>query len=169
MFKALTVLAATATVMDCDLYPSFEDWSVAHGKTYEPTERDYRNTVYNNNVAKIMSHNTGNHSWTMSVNKFADLTGDEFKAMYIGGGFQRYQATKSAFRSKLAPSRNITANPTSVDWSAKGAVTPIKNQEQCGSCWAFSTTGSVEGAWFIAKGSLVSLSEQQLVDCSTSE
>jgi C1A family cysteine protease len=145
-------------------FPSFEEWSFFHGKTYEPTERDYRETVYHANLAVIQAHNEGNSTWRMEVNKFADLTAEEFSSRFMG--------------LKKRPSRNlrsaefvgnVSALPSSVDWSAKGAVTPIKNQEQCGSCWAFSTTGSVEGAWFIAKGQLPSLSEQQLVDCSTSE
>jgi len=138
---------------------------VYHGKVYEPTERDFRETVFNTNVIKILSHNTENHSWTMSVNKFADLTEDEFKALYTGG----LRLPKKSLRRAAVGPFNTTANPTSVDWTTKGAVTPIKNQQQCGSCWAFSTTGSVEGAWFLSNGTLPSLSEQQLVDCSDAE
>jgi C1A family cysteine protease len=165
MLKALAVLATAVASSDCGLYPSFNEWAVAHGKIYEPTERDYRNTVFNANVAKIIAHNTGNSSWTMAVNKFADLTGDEFKSMYAGGLRKR----KRSLRRQADAIFNTTANPPSVDWTTKGAVTPVKNQQQCGSCWAFSTTGSVEGAWFLAKGTLPSLSEQQLVDCSDAE
>lgn len=149
----------------CSAMPSFEEWSAMYGKVYEPTERDYRNTVYDSNVARILEHNAGNYSWTMGVNKFADLTADEFKAMYTGG----IRIPKKSLRAKAVGPFNTTANPTSVDWSQKGAVTPVKNQQQCGSCWAFSTTGSVEGAWFLSNGTLVSLSEQQLVDCSGPE
>jgi len=159
MLKALAIFSTAFSL------PTFEEWSAYYGKSYEPTERDFRETVYNQNILKIVSHNAGNSSWTMGVNKFADLTADEFKARYVGG----FKAPKKSLRRQAYGPFNTTANPTSVDWTTKGAVTPVKNQEQCGSCWAFSTTGSVEGAWFLSKGSLVSLSEQQLVDCSQAE
>lgn len=171
MNKALALITAlvtsNTTFQTVKMYPTFDEWTLANGKSYTPTERDYRNSVYNNNIAKIHLHNLGDHSWSMGVNKFADLTADEFAARYTGG---LLAPKRRSLRSKysIAP-LNTTALPTSVDWTTKGAVTPIKNQEQCGSCWAFSTTGSVEGAWFLAKGNLTSLSEQQLVDCSGPE
>ena len=162
MFKVLALFSLLASSIAA---PTFDEWTAAHGKEYQPTERDYREGVYDANVAVIEQHNAGNRSWTMAVNKFADLTGAEFAAKYTGG----LNKPKRSLRKQGVTLVNTTALPTSVDWEAKGAVTPIKNQEQCGSCWAFSTTGSVEGAWFIAKGQLVSLSEQQLVDCSGPE
>lgn len=162
MLKLLALFAVAVTGFSS---PTFEEWTVAHGKTYEPTERDYRNSVYDGNVALIEAHNAGNHTWTMGVNQFADLTAKEFAARFTGD----LNRPKRSLRKQGTVIQNTTALPTSVDWEAKGAVTPIKNQEQCGSCWAFSTTGSVEGAWFLAKGQLVSLSEQQLVDCSGPE
>ena len=143
--------------------PSFEDWSVQYGKSYAPTERDYRNSIYDANVNKIAMHNNGQHSWSMAVNQFADLTENEFSARYLTSRMRPHKRNLRSF------SVNDTALPTSVDWTTKGAVSPVKNQEQCGSCWAFSTTGSVESAWFLSNGTVPELSEQQLVDCSTAE
>ncbi len=97
------------------------------------------------------------------------MTGEEFKALYASGLRAQEKKSKNVNLSLLSGKVNGSANPTSVDWSDKGAVTPIKNQQQCGSCWAFSTTGSVEGISFISTGTLPSLSEQQLVDCSGAE
>jgi C1A family cysteine protease len=158
-------VASTTPAALCGAYPTFQQWSLKNGRVYEPTERDYRETVYYANVAKIDAHNEGNFSWTMDVNQFADLTADEFKAA-VSTGFRRSEHKNTTTSLRGLYRVDI---PSSVNWTAKGAVTPVKNQEQCGSCWAFSTTGSVEGAWFLANGALPSLSEQQLVDCSTAE
>jgi len=119
--------------------------------------------TFRQNAAKVVAHNAKGLSWTMALNEFADLTSDEFAAKYIGG-FRPQVGPKNYELSHL---RSVDV-PSSIDWSTKGAVTPIKNQGQCGSCWAFSTTGSTEGVNFIATNKLVSLSEQQLVDCSGS-
>jgi cathepsin L len=97
----------------------------------------------------------------LGENQLMDLTHDEFKAFYLG-----YRPNTEASHKNVVHLTNNAA--AAVDWRTKGAVTPIKNQGQCGSCWAFSTTGSVESQTFIKTGTLPSLSEQQLVDCSSS-
>lgn len=107
----------------------------------------------------IKKHNASNVSHSLKMNHFGHLTADEFKEMYANNKFE------------VSEPKNIVelsedSVPASVDWVAKGAVTAVKNQGQCGSCWSFSTTGSIEGINFIKRGNLVSLSEQQLVDCS---
>jgi len=91
------------------------------------------------------------------------LTNQEFQSLYLA---KKFDATKYSNKDAAAP--EVQALPTTVDWVKKGVVTHIKNQGQCGSCWSFSTTGNVEGSYAIATGTLISLSEQQLVDCSDS-
>lgn len=150
-------------------YPSFDAWCSLYNRSYMfGTERDYRNSVYDANVKRIRAHNRGGHNWTMAVNKFADLTADEFRWKYVGNGY--LVDRRGGVNVEVKHLRyDLNALPSSVDWTTKGAVTAVKDQGQCGSCWAFSTTGSVESAWFLKNGTLVSLSEQQLVDCSVSE
>lgn len=143
----------------------FTNWAKQHAKSYDVAEVFQRFKIFNDNVDKIVAHNSGKHSFTMKMNAFGDLTADEFKAQSHG---------LLPFRSEFLKSQNAPSFPkdfkiaSSVDWTSKGAVTPVKNQGQCGSCWAFSTTGAIEGAHQIATGKLVSLSEQELVDCAGS-
>merc|ERR1712087_562492 len=106
------------------------------------------------------NHNRGRPSYSLAMNQFGDLTQDEFADTYLS----KFETD----RPKDIHVFDTTNLPATVDWTTKGAVTAVKNQGQCGSCWSFSTTGSVEGLHFLQGNPLVSLSEQQLVDCSGS-
>jgi C1A family cysteine protease len=160
--KAVILGAAAASALVEDAQQAFFSFVKTYKKQY-PTEEVFdRYNTFKANLELINTHNSGSSGWTMGVNQFADLSPAEFKA-YLG----LKPRNNSYLRSKnLADLPH--APPNDVDWVSKGAVTPIKDQAQCGSCWAFSTTGSMEGAFQIATGKLNSLSEQQLVDCAGS-
>ena len=167
-----TLLALLTYVVLPRYYPTFSTWSSLYNRSYlSATERDYRESVYTQNLAKIAKHNMYNYSWSMDVNQFADLTSKEFAAQYIRGGYVSPNTTtyRKRFYNWSLLYENRTTLPVSVDWTTQGAVTPVKDQGQCGSCWAFSATGSMEAAWFLKNGTLQSLSEQQLVDCSVAQ
>merc|ERR1719432_549532 len=104
------------------------------------------------------------HTYNTAMNKFTDLTSQEFAAMYMGNNVKAVH---------VAPAEDVFVDrsslPSTVDWRKEGYVTPVKDQGQCGSCWSFSTTGGLEGQHFNSSGKLVSLSEEQLVDCDTSD
>ena len=125
----------------------------------------YRYGVWKDNMAMIDEHNKradgGKESFWMGMNHLGDMTREEIVATFNGYKMRRPRNSTNVFK----PSHNFVAEQE-VDWRTKGAVTPVKNQGQCGSCWAFSTTGSLEGQHFLKDGQLVSLSEQNLIDCS---
>jgi cathepsin L len=153
----------------------FDAWTKDFDRNY-PTleERAHRYAIWVTNLERISHTNSLDLSYKLRLNQFADLTDDEFRVKVHGHRGSCYQGhsnipkistrdTKSASNTPPAPL------PASVDWTTKGVVTPVKNQGDCGSCWAFSTTGSIECEYAIATGQLNSLSEQQLVDCSYAE
>lgn len=130
-------------------------------QSFEETENRFQ--IFRSNLRNIILHNLDHtQNFTMGINQFTDLTPQEFKDQYIGG----LRAEIGSYGCKSFSS-SASGAPSSIDWRQKGAVTSVKDQGQCGSCWTFSATGAVEGAWAIAKGQLVDLAEQELVDCAT--
>lgn len=152
------LLLVLPLVFAADYKQDFLQWRQQYNKHYEtPAELRHRFNVFKDNMKFIENFNKEPHTFTVGANQFADLTLAEFVSTY------------------LHPARNVNdtvafvpSEPTTdtVDWRTKGAVTPVKDQGQCGSCWSFSATGSMEGQKVVAGGQLISLSEQQLVDCS---
>jgi C1A family cysteine protease len=156
----MTLLTTVAALTPVEV--EFENWLLKWEKSYaNAIEHRYRFSVFSQNYAEVEYRNSLNRTFTLGINKFADLTNDEFRARFTS--MRKAPLQHKNEYSKLFRYEDL---PVEVDWTQKGAVTPVKNQGQCGSCWAFSTTGSIEGAWFLSTGDLVSLSEQQLVDCS---
>merc|ERR1719153_470175 len=108
-------------------------------------------------------HEAGEETFKMGINRFTDMLQSEVDAMMKG-----YRPSKKTGQKFAAKKTMVARVPDSIDWREKGIVTPVKDQGQCGSCWAFSTTGALEGQHARQTGNLVSLSEQNLVDCSSS-
>ncbi|XP_044175712.1 procathepsin L-like isoform X2 [Acropora millepora] len=165
----LCCLAATSgfVLREDDYDTQWKAWRAFYKKSYATeTEENARRGIWRDNLKKIAKHNSEGHSHVLAMNQFGDLTETEYRFLYLG--MRSHFSTESKRNgSTYLPPSHVTL-PAEVDWRQEGYVTPVKNQGQCGSCWAFSTTGSLEGQHFKKTGKLVSLSEQNLVDCSSS-
>jgi C1A family cysteine protease len=159
-----------------ELRSSFGEWQAHFGKTYGSTDEEYtRFGVWADNVRRIAKYNSQGLSSKLRANQFADMTDAQFKRAMFGEEGSCFKAGEEPIRigkGRLTGEQRgaLETLADGVDWTTAGCVTPVKDQGQCGSCWAFSTTGSIECNWAIAKGqcksTLVGLSEQELVDCS---
>lgn len=167
---AMLLIAGLAALVSAEAGPhpnylmKWKHFKEDFGKVYNGIDEEQkRYEIFKSNVDIIYEVNSQNLSYTLGVNQFADLKSEEFAAGYLGFKKPEQLWGELPYLGKHEYSGDTL--PAAVDWTTKGAVTPVKNQGQCGSCWSFSTTGSLEGAWEIATGKLTSLSEQQFVDC----
>lgn len=163
--KSLAVLCCLVAVALAVTEPEWENFKTKFNRKYKnPTEEAFRKKIFANNKMLIVQQNQrnaeGRSTFTMAVNQFADMTTQEFSQ--IMNNYKMHAPNPS--KVKIFPSNGV--GDAQVDWRTSGCVTGVKDQGQCGSCWAFSTIGSTEYVNCVNANNLVSLSEQNLVDCS---
>ncbi|KAI5331314.1 hypothetical protein L3X38_021440 [Prunus dulcis] len=153
--------AASTTLDEASMAMKHELWMAKYARIYvDNAEKERRFKIFKENVEFIEKFNTeANHTYKLGLNEFSDPTDEEFTMFHTG-----YKPT-SLFKNSSFQYENLTDVPPSIDWRNKGAVTPVKFQGVRGSCWAFTAVADVEGTTQTKTGSLISLSEQQLV-CS---
>ncbi|XP_061364483.1 zingipain-2-like [Gastrolobium bilobum] len=165
IFTVWTSHVMSLRLLDAYTSETHENWMSLYGKSYkDAAQKQKRYQIFKHNLEFIESFNAaGDKPFNLSINQFADITNEEFKASL--NGQKKAHVLGTATKTTSFKYANVTSIPTTVDWRERGAVTPIKDQGSCGSCWAFSTVASTEGIHQITTGELVSLSEQELVDC----
>merc|ERR1712232_456105 len=142
----------------------FEHYLKEFGKSYEFAEYTQRKAIFDQNLLKVQKHNeeykAGKHTWFAAVNRMADFTEKEFKQLRSA----KYHPSQHPIVA-LGSKQGVRANPDSIDWREKGAVTPVKNQGGCGSCWTFSATETLESHYQIATKKTKILAPQTFVNC----
>jgi len=170
---ALAMLGASANM---SIREQFDEFKVTYKREYAtPEEETERFLIFAQNMEKAARLTLEERTATYGMTRFADLTEAEFKRDFLGYNgkwhkfsnetLPKYQKECTACARFPEFARFASRNPDSLDWVELGAVTDVKDQGYCGSCWSFGTTGDVEGVWFLAGNDLTSLSEQQLVSC----
>ena len=160
---------STVSAFNIKQLQTFYDLSLEYKQNFLTSDDFiYRFNVFLENDDYINSVNEKNLSYTLAHNQFSFLTADEFNRQ---NKLKQYNLIQMEDNNDniFSKTKSLKNKDEEWDWSEKGAVTPVKDQAQCGSCWAFSTTGSLEGAYFIKNNKLKSFSEQMLVDCDTND
>lgn len=163
--RGSSALTSPAFIDSLDERLQFYKFQDRFKKFYETEEEEEsRFQIFRENLRDIILHNLDNNkTFTKGINQFTDLSAQEFKE-FVQRGFKREPLGSYGCKPF---SSSASGAPASIDWRNKGVVNPVRDQGQCGSCWAFATTANAESVWAISKGKLMDLSEQYLVDCAS--
>jgi C1A family cysteine protease len=141
---------------------SFEQYKLEYRKAYAQGEEEYRKTVFLRNLVAIHEHNANPaHSWKMGVNQFTDLTEVEFAAIHL-----TLKVDQQDLEVTAEPEMLNRLTGASIDWEAENKITPVRDQGQCGSCWAIAAVGALESSYLIRDNKVDALSPQDVIDCS---
>nr|AAD28477.1 papain-like cysteine protease [Sandersonia aurantiaca] len=155
------------------LWSLYERWRSHHAVSRDLDQKQKRFNVFKENVKFIHEFNKNKDvTFKLALNKFGDMTNQEFRAKYAGSKVHHHRTMKGSRHGSGSGAKFMYENavaPPSIDWRERGAVAAVKNQGQCGSCWAFSAIAAVEGINQIVTKELVPLSEQELIDCDTDQ
>ncbi|KAJ4797546.1 hypothetical protein LUZ62_048792 [Rhynchospora pubera] len=166
-FVSLTV-AIDLSLVDMPMSERHEKWMAQHGRAYnDAEEKAHRFEIFKANAEYVQSVNHArNRTYRLSLNRFADLTNEEFKASFLGFKPNPLIAKEEQDVEKPFRYANLASVPGAMDWRARGAVTGVKDQDTCGCCWAFSAVAAMESIVKLKTGQLMSLSEQEVLDCT---
>jgi C1A family cysteine protease len=171
---AIVALFVALSLADTD-EEKFQSFIQKYGKSYGQAEYSTRFTIFKQNLRRSEELTAKDKHATFGVTKFSDLTQDEFRETYLISNLTENSRELLSKATKwVAPrmdkfSGKPLAYPASFDWNSEGVVTPVYNQGQCGSCWAFSTAENIESMWALSGQTLTKLSMQQIVDCDTND
>lgn len=159
-------LSQTARFADADYQAGFLDWMRTFVRSYSASEWATKFATFKRNMDFVAETNSRNLSYKVELNIFGDLSLDEFKNLQLLAPSSRARDTEEV---EIFTGEGVRIPRANVNWTASGAVSAIKDQGQCGSCWTFGAAGAIESALKIAGGPLVQLSEQNLLDCTSTQ
>lgn len=170
LFVAALLASCVLATGERDYEAMFREFKATHLKAYASVGEEsssFKNFVSNMKQAETLQ--ASNPLATFGVNAFADMSEEEFSRRFLDAAYYTRVSNEQYEEVEAPLADRIAARGAAIDWRAKGAVTPVKNQGSCGSCWAFSATGNIEGQWFLQHDELAPLSEQELVSCDKTD